>query len=677
MKQYISKVNVPLLQKIIILALFVVTFSSEAQQLKQKLNAKNVTGISYSADNQHFFVSSSNSIKQFTSGTNTITNEFIDNFQNNEQSPVQITDFTVGDNSRLIYCGTDKKIKVREMPVGHIIYEYGGFASKIIAVRFADNGQLVISAFEDGTVKAENLQEKRELYSRKDFNKSLRVLEVSNDGRFFAAAGGDKTILIYEAATGTIVHKLSGHNDWVRSLTFSPNGETLASGGDDKRILLWDLKSGTTRLEIAQTGWIYDLEFTHDGKYIAAGLEKSAIHFYNSSNGALALNIKDFKAPVIKIAISPGGKEVASLEGYGSDVKLWNIESLNIAPLMQFKDASDIAPPLIMVSNPSNVIDNRVIVYQDLLDIRGLVTDDAGVRSLKVNGMETPIRAAGNFVVNMPLSMGDNLINLEATDVNGNIAIKRFTVVRKNMEGEAYIGREAVNHLFVVGINNYRHWPKLNNAVKDANDLVSVLMSRYTFEFSNVTVIRDEQATRTNIYNSLRSLIEKTGPGDNVVVYFSGHGYFDTVLNEGYWIPVEANTQSTGEYISNSDILKILGSINSQHTFLVADACFSGALFSDSRRGYTEQVEKYRSRWGLASGRLETVSDGQPGTNSPFATQLLYFLQTNQKEKFAVSELIQFVKTQVAEYSDQTPIGNPLKALGDEGGEMVFYKKTN
>lgn len=77
----------------------------------------------------------------------------------------------------------------------------------------------------------------------------------------------------------------------------------------------------------------------------------------------------------------------------------------------------------------------------------------------------------------------------------------------------------------------------------------------------------------------------------------------------------------------------------------------------------------------MASGRLEVVSDGTEGTNSPFATNFIKFLKENTKDKVAVSELVQFVKLQVAEISDQTPIGNPLKGAGDEGGEFVFYKK--
>ncbi|NJM25322.1 MAG: caspase family protein [Bacteroidia bacterium] len=270
--------------------------------------------------------------------------------------------------------------------------------------------------------------------------------------------------------------------------------------------------------------------------------------------------------------------------------------------------------------------------------------------------------------------MGDNPITLEAHDVNDNIALKKFVAIRKNPAGEEeYIPAKAKNFLFVVSVDDYEYWPKLNNAVKDANDLVSILMSKYQFEFNQLTILKNEQATRANIYKSLRSLIEKITPQDNLLIYYSGHGYFDNLLNEGYWIPVEAKPLSVGDYISNADILKLVENINSQHTFLVADACFSGALFASSKRGYTDNVEKFKSRWGLASGRLEVVSDGVIGENSPFAKAFIAYLKENDRTKFAVSELIQFIKLKVSEVSEQTPIGSPLLVEGDEGGEFVFY----
>lgn len=644
----------------------------DAQNLD--IPVKGATAIAFTPDNQFFIIAKGPSVYLYNAGNDTR----IKAFDAGAIHTKDVLDIVFNKNSTLMLTGSsDKKVKLWSIPDGKILTTYSGHASPVIAVRFAQGDQLVITLGEDGTVKVFNREDGKELYTKNDFQKPVRALDATVDGKYFAVGGGDRVIKVYETNTGAIIKTLAGHSGWIRTLAFSPDSKTLASGGDDRMIYLWDVESGNKSIELAQRGWIYDLEFSKDGKYLGAALEKSAIHFYNVSNGNISLKLENMKSPVMKLSISPSGQQVAYTYEYGTDVKLSNLSSLNITPLVLFRDTKDTSAPLILVSNPANIIDNKVVVYKDILDLRGIVTDESGVRSLKINTVETPVRQNGNFLINIPLAMGDNYITLEVTDVNDNIALKKFIVLRKNMEGEAYVGATAVNHLFVVSINNYTYWPKLNNAVKDANDLVSVLLKKYTFEFGNVVILKDEQATRTNIYNGLRSLIEKIGPQDNLVIYFSGHGYFDAILNEGYWIPIEGKPNSTGEYISNTDILKILNAINSQHTFLIADACFSGALFTDSRRGYTDQVEKYKSRWGLASGRLETVSDGAIGGNSPFAKRVILFLDENEKEKFAVSELIQYVKTQVAEDTNQTPIGNPLRALGDEGGEMVFYKRKN
>jgi hypothetical protein len=58
--------------------------------------------------------------------------------------------------------------------------------------------------------------------------------------------------------------------------------------------------------------------------------------------------------------------------------------------------------------------------------------------------------------------------------------------------------------------------------------------------------------------------------------------------------------------------------------------------------------------------------------NSPFAIYFLKFLMENQKHHFPVSELVQYVKTSVPNNAEQTPVGSPLKGVGDEGGEFIF-----
>lgn len=636
--------------------------------LKATVKIKLPQALAYSADNKYLAVSSPSEVQILNAGSDTKATTLTGSRDANGIA------FSTDNTTVAAACG-DGTIKLWSIPDGKLVSTLKGHAGAVLALRFTNGDKNLVSIGDDKAVNFWDAKAGTLLFSKKDHIKAIRGLDASLDGKWVATAGADKEILLRDATNGNVSKKFLAHDGWVRALAFSPDSKTLASGGDDKKIILWDIESGKQIKQFPQRGWIYDLEFSNDGKYLFAALEKNAVEVYDINTNLPALKLDNFQTPVLALAISPGGKEVATIQEFINESKYWSIESLNISPVFRFKDKKDITPPQIFVSNPPNIQDNQVRYSKDMIDITGSVIDESGVRRLRVNGIETPIKQNGNFFIKLPLSMGDNFVSIEVTDVNDNIALKKFSVLRKNLDGGDYDASKAKNFLMVVGINNYEYWPHLNNAVKDANDMAGTLMGLYNFDFSNVTVLRDEQATRSNIYKTLRNYISQVAPGDNLVIYFSGHGHFDELLNEGYWIPYEAHVNEEGDYLPNSSILKIIESINSQHTFLVADACFSGSLFGEQKRGYAENVEKYKSRWGLASGRLETVSDGAQGTNSPFATQVLKFLKENKKDRVTVSELIQSVKLGVAEVTNQTPIGNPLKVTGDEGGEFVFYKK--
>ena len=650
---------------------FAASISFGQEKLEYSIRAKAAVGAEFSPDGKNLIVIKGKIMGLYNTGSDTKLLDIGSNGHSKEVTHVHFSE----NNSLLASSGQDKTIHVWDAKTGMLKHTLDGHQKGVYAIKFIQNDRIV-SASDDNTLKIWDLKTGTATMTFSDHSKPIRGLAVSPDGKLIASGGGDSKIIIRDASTGEITNQFVAHDDWVRSLDFSPNGQALASGGDDKVVKIWDVETGELKRSFnAQKGWIHDLEFSSDGKFLASASDDKDVVIYELESGSIAMKLVDFKAPVLDIDFNPNGKEIVSVEEYSSDVKVWDVSALGISAVYRFKDESDKASPQIFVSNPPNIQNNRVRFSRDLLDITGTVIDESGVRQLRINGIETPIRDNGNFIIKLPLSMGDNFVTIEAIDVNDNIALKKFIVNRRDLDGEDYDPGKARNYLFIVGINDYQYWPKLFNAVRDANDVASTLIGMYDFDFSDVTVLLDEQATRNNIYKTLRSYIERVTPNDNMMVYFSGHGHFDELLNEGYWIPYEAHLNADGEYLPNSSILKILENINSQHTFLVADACFSGSLFGEQQRGYADNVEKFKSRWGLASGRLETVSDGAYGQNSPFADSFLEYLRTNTKEKFTVSELVQHVKIKVADNADQTPLGNPLKSLGDEGGEFVFYKR--
>lgn len=659
---------------ILVLMIGIQSLAQDTKQMLLRTPGNEINAVIYSPDGENIVAASKNKIFVWHAGSELINLEI-----KTDHLLIHVLEIDPKANY-IVSAGKDKmsgkesKISFWDINTGSLIKSIGNHDKEIRSLTISEDGQKIISGSLDKKIKIWDIDTGEELLIISAPGYVLG-LDVDADGRRIASGGSDKATSLWDMNTGNLLKSIK-HKDWVRSVEFDPSGKLLVSAGNESDVLLINLEDYSQKKLEKHNGWIYDVSFSGDGKYLVSCSNKQELLIWNVEKGNLFLDLDvSGEGTIIGAIFDPIGKHLVSGSHYENGIRLWDVSNLNISPTYRFKDESDKNPPQIFISSPANITDNRVRYSKDIIDIKGSVIDESGVRRLRINGIETPIRDNGSFLIKLPLSMGDNFVTMEVTDVNDNIALKKFVVQRRDLDGGDYDPKEATNHLFIVGVNNYQYWPKLNNAVNDANDIAGTLMGMYNFEFSNVTLIKDEQATRNNIYKSLRSLIEKVTPNDNLLIYFSGHGFYDELLNEGYWIPVDAKLNNSGDYLSNSDILKIIGSIDSQHTFLVADACFSGSLFNEQKRGYAENVEQFRSRWGLASGRLEVVSDGAIGQNSPFASNFIKFLKENPKDKVTVSELVQFVKIQVAEVSDQTPIGNPLKGAGDEGGEFVFYKK--
>ncbi len=236
-------------------------------------------------------------------------------------------------------------------------------------------------------------------------------------------------------------------------------------------------------------------------------------------------------------------------------------------------------------------------------------------------------------------------------------------------------------YALIIGIDKYKGiWPPLKNAVSDAK-AIETSLTKYKFDVFHE--LYNEQATREKIIDEFEWLMANVKEQDNVFIYYSGHGELKKELNKGYWVPSDAGTASTSNYISNNDIQTFLTGIKSKHTLLVSDACFSGDIF----RGNTvsvpfEESEKYYkevhglvSRQAMTSGGIEPVMDGGKEGHSIFAYYFLKTLNENASKYFDASQLYNKIKIPVINNSEQSPKLSPVKGAGDEGGQFIFIKK--
>lgn len=232
------------------------------------------------------------------------------------------------------------------------------------------------------------------------------------------------------------------------------------------------------------------------------------------------------------------------------------------------------------------------------------------------------------------------------------------------------------NILFTIAIDKYQSdvWPNLDNAVLDAEKIIQILTDKYSFEVYHGS-LSNHQATRDNIYSAFISLKQFVDPSDNLIILFTGHGQMNIQTHRGYWVPMDG-TRNPSTLIENAVIKDFIEDIDAKHIWLISDSCFSGTFLTRTR-GVIEEKEYtkltfHKSRWMLASGSEERVSDGQPGQHSPFAKYLIRFLENNTNAFCSVNEIIKYVTTLTNNNSKQTSRGAFIDNIGHEDGEMVL-----
>ncbi len=264
-----------------------------------------------------------------------------------------------------------------------------------------------------------------------------------------------------------------------------------------------------------------------------------------------------------------------------------------------------------------------------------------------------------------------------------------FVSIAEEQRGEAELvspnGHEIRGNqwLFVIGIDSYTNFPRLNTSVNDAKAVEEALLRRYYFNDYHVIELYDEEATKRNILAKLRYLTRRVGPDDSVTIFYSGHGGLDSTKHEGSWIPVEGTSEDESSWIKNKEIYNYLktGAIQAKHVLLIANSCFSG----DSFRSYKgkmarstdeviKQVYNLGSRQVITSGKIKPTVEEGLRTNSVFTRFLIERLEENKKPFFVASELFKGIRTGLEENSRQTPrFGTLNDEGGQKGGELVLF----
>jgi hypothetical protein len=260
----------------------------------------------------------------------------------------------------------------------------------------------------------------------------------------------------------------------------------------------------------------------------------------------------------------------------------------------------------------------------------------------------------------------DNFNNVN----NGNYIVQEQTA--------ALAGEKASRKYYalLLAVNEYMDpaFPTLTGPIEDATSLKNVLVRKYGFEEANITFLKNPK--HEDMYAVFESLQSKITRDDWLLIFYAGHGSYDDKTEIGYWLPADAAESNKAKWFRNSTLVENIRAINSKHTFLIADACFSGGIFAtravtNNASAEISNLMKKPSRKAITSGRLNPVPD-----KSVFMKYLLKALEENENKFLPTEDLYDSVRLGMKNNADTKPEYGEIKTAGDEGGNFVFVQNN-
>lgn len=323
-------------------------------------------------------------------------------------------------------------------------------------------------------------------------------------------------------------------------------------------------------------------------------------------------------------------------------------------------------------------------------EIRGKVSSDAGLRQLTFNNKPLAVDSQGVFRAEIDLSQGGSEARFTAVDRQGGQASLHFRAVPGgNTPPPTKLNHGLPNarfHALIIANQAYRHWPRLNNPVNDAQDLKRMLEQRYGFE---TTLLID--STRRELFAAFNLLRTTLRPDDNLLVFYAGHGDIEESTQRGYWVPVDGERGNRSNWVSVVDVTDQINALGVRQVLVIADSCYSGTmartalpvadadLVGERRWEALRAISQLRARVAMTSGGLEPVVDGGAGRNSLFASSLLEVLDA-VREPIETRRLFDAVAARFSLRAQrlkvpQKPQYAPIRFAGHEAGDFVFVPR--
>lgn len=212
------------------------------------------------------------------------------------------------------------------------------------------------------------------------------------------------------------------------------------------------------------------------------------------------------------------------------------------------------------------------------------------------------------------------------------------------------IGAQARTYVLSLGVSNYQN-PEDNTTqtTKDAKRFKE-LMENHT---KSITILTSKYANRANILEKLSAICNRAEKGDNIIVFYSGHGYPGGMYTYDGELPYEK-------------INELLAKSKASAKICIVNACYSGSVAGASYSNPTGENIIYIMSSRADEPSYENYIYGQGLFTQALLKGLRGKADANNDKKVTVMELFNYVYNDVQHSNAKSTIKQHPQLIGSK-----------
>ncbi|HAJ60434.1 MAG TPA: hypothetical protein DCP31_15155, partial [Cyanobacteria bacterium UBA8543] len=234
------------------------------------------------------------------------------------------------DGQQVISASADGTLKVWDAKSGQSLRAWQGHTAPVNAVTLTPDGQQAVSVSADGTMRVWDIKTGQSLPTVEGHTAPVNAVAVTPDGQQVISASLDGILRVWDLKNGKSIRTLEGHTASVNAVAVTPKGQQVVSALNDGNLIIWDAKSGQSLSTLeGHTAPVLGVAVTPDGQQAVSASADSTLRVWDLKNGTSSRALEGHTAPVNAVAVTPNGQQAISASADGT-LKVWDLNSTQL-----------------------------------------------------------------------------------------------------------------------------------------------------------------------------------------------------------------------------------------------------------------------------------------------------------------------------------------------------------